>query len=57
MSCCGGELAKKFRRLQARLANRGQLKEAEEARKLADRYERATHKARRLVSRMPAQGG
>ena len=55
MSCCGGELAKKFRRLQARLAQRGQLKEAEEAGKLADRYERATRRAKRIASRMPAQ--
>lgn len=54
MSCCGGELTKKFRRLQARLAQRGNLKEAQEAGQLADRFEEATRKAQRIiVSRLP----
>jgi hypothetical protein len=37
------------------LAQRGNLTEAEEAGKLADRFERATRKAGRIVSRMPRQ--
>ena len=55
MSCCGGEVAKKFRRLQAQLARKGNLTEAEEAGQLADRFEKATRKASRIVSRMPRQ--
>jgi hypothetical protein len=53
MSCCGGEVVAKFRRLQAKLAKKGNLTEAEEAGKLADRFERATRKASKIVSRMP----
>jgi len=53
MSCCGGEVVKKFRRLQARLARTGNYGEAEEAGKLADRFEQATRKASHIVSRMP----
>lgn len=55
MSCCGSEIVAKFRRLQAKLAQRGHLSEAEEAGKLADRFEQATKKAGRIVSRMPKQ--
>ncbi|NIT77321.1 MAG: hypothetical protein GWN58_22980 [Anaerolineae bacterium] len=55
MGCCGGEIVAKFRRLQAKLAQKGNLKEATEAGKLADRFERATRKASRIVSRMPKQ--
>lgn len=55
MSCCGSEIVEKFRRLQAKLANRGNLAEAEEAGRLADRFERATRKASKIISRMPQQ--
>jgi len=55
MGCCGSEVVAKFRRLQAKLAQKGNLKEAEEAGKLADRFEAATKKATKIVSRMPRQ--
>lgn len=55
MGCCGGEIVAKFRRLQAKLAKKGNLTEAEEAGKLADRFEQATRKASRIVSRMPQE--
>ncbi len=55
MGCCGSEIIEKFRRLQAKLAKKGNLKEAAEAGRLADRFERATRKASRIVSRMPKQ--
>jgi hypothetical protein len=55
MSCCGSEIVAKFRRLQAKLAQKGNLAEAEEAGRLADRFERATRQASKIVSRMPRQ--
>lgn len=54
MSCCGSELVNKLRRLQTRLAQKGNYLEAERTGRLADRAERATVRAATIVSRMDA---
>jgi len=52
MSCCGSELVNKLRRLQTRLAQKGNYLEAERTGRLADRAESATRRASTIVSRM-----